>query len=299
MNYTRVVLGSQPEPWYLSASSGVNSRRFGVSPYPDGVPTPPRSVAELLALLTTDPGRPRLTWYSGAGERVELSGAVLDNWVSKTANLLVEEFDAAPGTRVLLDLPAHWRSVVWALAAWRVGACVVTSARDVAAVDGGRAAEPSHGPGPAADVVVTDRPSAHRAARDLVVVSLAALARRFDGALPAGAVDAASAVMTYSDRIGWSPAVDPAAPALATPAGTTSHAALFSDAAGAAAGATAAERVLLEGADLPGALREVLTVLAGAASVVLLDGAMATALRADAPRRTALVASERVTSDLL
>lgn len=298
MNYTRVVLGSQPEPWYLSASSGVNSRRPGVSPYPDGVPTPPRSVAELLALLTTDPGRPRLTWYSGAGERVELSGAVLDNWVSKTANLLVEEFDAAPGTRVLLDLPAHWRSVVWALAAWRVGACVVTPVREAAGVDAGDAG-PSVGPGTAADLVVTDRPSAHPGARDLVVVTLAALARRFDGPLPAGAVDAASAVMTYSDRIGWSPAVDPAAPALATPAGTTSHVDLFSVAGAAAAGAPPADRVLLEGGDLPGTLGAVLAVLAGAGSVVLVDTAMADALRSDAPRRVALVASERVTSDRL
>lgn len=299
MNYTRVVLGSQPEPWYLSASSGVNSGRPGVSPYPDGVPTPPRSVAELLALLTTDPGRPRLTWYSEAGERVELSGAVLDNWVSKTANLLVEEFDAAPGARVLLDLPAHWRSVVWALAAWRVGACVVTPAREAVGVDAGDAAGSSDDPGTAADLVVTDRPSAHAAAQDLVVVTLAALARRFDGPLPAGAVDAASAVMTYSDRIGWSPAVDPAAPALATPAGTTSHVDLFSAAAAAAAGAPPADRALLEGGDLPGTLGAVLAVLAGAGSVVLVDAAMAGDLRSDTPRRTALVASERVTSDRL
>ncbi|MEK8228049.1 hypothetical protein NKG05_21105 [Oerskovia sp. M15] len=44
---------------------------------------------------------------------MELSGAVLHNWINKTVNLLVEEFDAAPGTRVLLDLPSHWRAIVW------------------------------------------------------------------------------------------------------------------------------------------------------------------------------------------
>src|SRR5659263_308757 len=96
----------------------------------------------LLAQLTAEPGRPRLTWYAPA-ERVELSGHVLDNWVTKTANLLVEEYDAGPGTRVLLDLPVHWRSVVWAFAAWRVGACVIV-------------------PGPSTtrvDLVVTDRPA--------------------------------------------------------------------------------------------------------------------------------------------
>ena len=63
----------------------------------------------LLARLTADPGRPRLTWYGDDGERVELSGHVLDNWVTKTANLLVEEYQAGPLTRVLLDLPVHWR----------------------------------------------------------------------------------------------------------------------------------------------------------------------------------------------
>lgn len=282
MNYTRVVLGSQPEPWYLSASSGVNCRPSGVSPYPDGVPTPPRSVAELLALLTTDPGRPRLTWYSGAGERVELSGAVLDNWVSKTANLLVEEFDAAPGTRVLLDLPAHWRSVVWALAVWRVGACVVTSPAD-----------------DEVDLVVTNRPGAHPAARDVVVVSLPALARRFDGTLPAGAVDAAAAVMTYSDRIGWVPAVEPGAAALVAPGGTTTHAALFATFGGDSAPAEPAPRALVVGGQLDRTLAAVLAVLSAAGSVVLVDEAMAAALRSDPARRSALMASERVTSDRL
>ncbi len=80
------------------------------------------TVADVLRRVTADPGRPRLTWYGAGGERIELSGAVLANWVAKTTNLLVEEFDAAPGVRVGLDLPAHWRTVVWALAAWRCGA---------------------------------------------------------------------------------------------------------------------------------------------------------------------------------
>src|SRR5688572_18938796 len=85
----------------------------------------PSHVADLLRLITRDPGRPRLTWYGDDGERVELSGAVLENWVNKTTNLLVEEFDAEPGTRVVIDLPVHWRTVVWALAVWRVGATAV------------------------------------------------------------------------------------------------------------------------------------------------------------------------------
>lgn len=265
-----------------------------MSPYPDGVPTPPRSVAELLTLLTSDPGRPRLTWYSGDGERVELSGTVLDNWVSKTANLLVEEFDAAPGTRVLVDLPAHWRSVVWALAVWRVGAAVVTPPTVAGAGDTGH---PGHPDSPA-DVVVTNRPTAHPAAGDVVAVTLAALARHFDGALPAGSVDAAAAVMTYADRVGWAPAVEPGSPALVCGTSTTTHAELFAR-PGEATAAAAGGRVLLQAGDLGATLRDVLDVLAAAGSVVLVDGVTAEQLRTRDERRAALVASERVTADRL
>jgi uncharacterized protein (TIGR03089 family) len=154
---------------------------------------PTTTVAALLTALTREPGRPRITWYGPDYERVELSGAVLDNWVSKTTNLLVEEFDAAPGVRVLVDLPPHWRTLVWALAVWRTGAHVVFSG--------------------AADVVVTTRPGEH-AGPAVVAVTLPALARRFDGPLPRGAVDAAAAVMTYGDAIGWLPPTDPSQPAL-------------------------------------------------------------------------------------
>ncbi|MGN6441414.1 MAG: TIGR03089 family protein, partial [Arthrobacter sp.] len=59
---------------------------------------------------------PRLTWYGPDGERVELSGRVLDNWVAKTSNLLQDELDAEPGMSLRLDMPAHWKSLVWALA---------------------------------------------------------------------------------------------------------------------------------------------------------------------------------------
>ena len=47
-----------------------------------------------------DPTRPLLTWYDDAtGERTELSGATLANWVAKTANLLVDGLGLGPGDR--------------------------------------------------------------------------------------------------------------------------------------------------------------------------------------------------------
>ena len=249
----------------------------------------PAHVADLLHLLTRDPGRPRLTWYGDDGERVELSGAVLENWVNKTTNLLVEEFDAGPGTRVVLDLPVHWRTVVWALAVWRVGATVVLVAAEDDATTGRGTARP--------DVVVTTRPDRWAGTRaELVAVSLPALARRYDGDLPAGAVDAASAVMTYGDQVGWSPEPGRGTAALETAAGIVAlHADLVLGSVP-PEGATPGARVLARGGTtLEEALRAVLGVLADDGSVVQLSCGRAHALAADAEALSRLVAAERVT----
>lgn len=239
------------------------------------------SVADVLAPLRRDPGRPRLTWYGPDHERVELSGHVLDNWVTKTANLLVEELDAAPGSLVAVELPVHWRTVVWALAAWRTGATVVLGPD---AADG-------------ADVLVTDRPRAGGAVAQ-VAVALPALARAFPEPLPAGAIDAASAVMTYGDVLGWVPTTDPSAPALEdrTPGGArlvVAHAELLTWAS--ATPPTA--RVLLEPRDaaVGPVLADVLGALAADGSVVLCAPEVVEALAADPARRDRIVATERIT----
>ncbi|MFI8525515.1 TIGR03089 family protein [Promicromonospora sukumoe] len=234
---------------------------------------PVSDVAILLARLAADGGRPRLTWYGDDGERVELSGAVLANWASKTVNLLVEEFDAAPGTTVVVDLPVHWRTAVWTLAAWRTGATVALPDAAVA--------------GP--DVVVTDTPERWAdGGADLVVVSLPALARRYDGDLPAGAIDAASAVMTYGDVIGWVPEVDPDQDALVTAAGAVGHKGLVPEPGDGA-------RVLVDGRrPVADVLRDLLGTWAGGGSVVLTSAATAAALEADDARLERLRGSERI-----
>lgn len=61
---------------------------------------------------------------AGTGERTELSFATLHNWVCKTANLLLDGFDAGPGAEVRLDVPLHWMVPVVALGAWAAGAAV-------------------------------------------------------------------------------------------------------------------------------------------------------------------------------
>jgi uncharacterized protein (TIGR03089 family) len=164
-------------------------------------PTFPRDL--LGRLLTTDSGRPRLTWYddqpgSSQGERIELSARVLVNWVSKAGNLLQDDCAAGPGTTVGLDLPAHWRAVYWALATWSVGATVVLG---TAAAD--------------ADVLVTSSPEAAAGhGGDAILVSLPALARSHPEADAAGgAVDEARELSTHGDQ--FSPMADPEAGDLA------------------------------------------------------------------------------------
>jgi uncharacterized protein (TIGR03089 family) len=70
--------------------------------------------------------RPFITWYDDhRGERVELSFKTFDNWVAKTANLLVDELAAEPGDRVGALLVDHWQTVVVLAACWRAGIRVV------------------------------------------------------------------------------------------------------------------------------------------------------------------------------
>jgi uncharacterized protein (TIGR03089 family) len=259
---------------------------------------PETPVGRLLAGLLAEPGRPRVTWYDDP-ERIELSGAVLVNWVTKTANLLVEELDAGPGVRVMLDLPAHWRTLAWALATWRVGACVVLPGTP-ASTSGGTADDDARAAGgaAAADVIVTDRPGRHAGTTSLVAVALAGLARRFDGPMPAGALDAAAVVLGYGDVLGWVPPFDGDAPALVVADGpAVPHVALLTGPAGQPA-AWPRERRLLDATGLTPAdlLLRGMATLAADGSLVVVAGASAHALRTDPDRRARLVAAERVTA---
>lgn len=139
----------------------------------------PRDVPALVHALAAVP-EPRLTWYGRDGDRVELSGRVLVNWVAKTANLLLDDLDLQPGETVAVDLGAHWRAPVLWLAAAYLGAHVVSGSAD-------------------ADVLVLpDGVAAPPELDRLVVVALPSLARSAT-TLPAGAVDYAADVPTHGD----------------------------------------------------------------------------------------------------
>jgi uncharacterized protein (TIGR03089 family) len=70
--------------------------------------TIPRAFAQAVR---RDPAAPLLTFYDDAsGDRTELSGLTLDNWVSKTANLLLDGVGLASGDTVAVLMPPHWQT---------------------------------------------------------------------------------------------------------------------------------------------------------------------------------------------
>ncbi|MFI5492781.1 TIGR03089 family protein [Actinoplanes sp. NPDC051859] len=78
--------------------------------------------AAFAAAIRKDPTVPLLTWYDDTtGDRTELSGATMDNWVAKTANLLVDGAGLGPGDTAAVLLPPHWQTAAILLGTWAAG----------------------------------------------------------------------------------------------------------------------------------------------------------------------------------
>lgn len=151
-----------------------------------------RTPSSVLAeILRSDPARPRVTFYEDTpgptqGERIELSGKNMANWIFKAGNALQDEYDLGPGSLVHLAMPPHWRSLYWALAIWSVGGtvdCAGSAEPDLLVCDQERLATPPAPP-----------------TGDVVLVTLAALARAHVGPVPKGAMDEARELATYGDQ---------------------------------------------------------------------------------------------------
>ncbi|WP_077490291.1 TIGR03089 family protein [Sinomonas mesophila] len=220
------------------------------------------TILDLLHHLRSgNSGAPRLTWYGPGGERVELSGRVLDNWVSKTSNFLTEELDAEPGTRVRLGLPPHWKTAVVALAAWQAGAVIV---------DDGDADVTFVGPPGAAGTSSSDAPSGGAAAHggSLIAVALGALETAYPGPLPGGALDYAALVRQFADSFDPFDVPAPGDEALRTQDGSFTQSSLLS---GFATPTPSGARVLITAGDgLPAVLAGLLGAWAADGSAVLL-----------------------------
>lgn len=148
-----------------------------------------RTLLDLLgAALSRDPGRPVVTFYDEAtGERVELSHATFDNWVSKIANLFADEIGLEPGDRLRVDLPTHWLGPAVVIAGWTAGLVLTddNSLPDVRVV------------GPDA----VGRPDAEATHVPTVACSLRPLGGRFLESLPQGWLDFAVEVPPQPDAL--------------------------------------------------------------------------------------------------
>lgn len=143
---------------------------------------------ELLAhLLAADPARPRLTVYDEHTQsRLDFSAQTLDNWAAKVGNMLYEELDLAPGSRINISLPCGWQACVIALGA--IAAGVDYSFGDAATAEVEFCSQDRVPDNPVGDlVVVTDDPFG----RGVVETG---------GTLPPGTVDFGPTVRFYGDH---------------------------------------------------------------------------------------------------
>ncbi len=202
------------------------------------------ALSNLLEVIA-DPAQPLITYYDDAtGERVELSATTTVNWVAKTANFLVDELVAERGTRIRVDLPTHWESLIWILSVWKVGAILVDSDADIAIV------------GPQLDATEETR----------VALSLLPMGRRF-AEEPAGFVDYNAEVLGHSD---WFQSFDPpteATSAVELDGQRLSHRDAF------AAVAPLSGRLLLEPGDLDRDWRALVAAARGNGSLVIVANA--------------------------
>lgn len=150
----------------------------------------------LAPLLQTDPSSPRLTVYDDSrGVRMDFSAQTLDNWASKVANMLDEEFDS--GDEIAIDLPVSWQAAVIAIGAFNSSRTPLMDASGA----------------PSPDVIFTTLDGAARWSDvpDCVVVSDDPFGRgvvESGGELPVGTVDFGPTVRFYGDAyFGNSPAL--------------------------------------------------------------------------------------------
>ncbi|MGV9188283.1 TIGR03089 family protein [Arcanobacterium canis] len=134
---------------------------------------------------------PALTVYGE--DRIELSGKVLANHVAKIANFLVDEIALEPGNRVALDLPVHWKTIAWGLAALTAGGNVVVGRAKIADAEPGT-------------VIVTANPRGIERDPDDTIVALAlgSLAISWVGDLEPDVYDGVADVMSFPDALMFS-----------------------------------------------------------------------------------------------
>jgi uncharacterized protein (TIGR03089 family) len=201
-----------------------------------------------------------MTFYDDAtGERTELSGATMANWVAKTANMLVDGHGLEQGDVAVVRLPPHWQSAAVLLGCWTAGVAVSL---------GGTARAATMVAFVAAERLYED---GVLAADETFSLALAPMAAPMRPGPPPGVLDYVVEVRPHGDAYRGA-AVDPDSAALVgDPGDSVSHADLVARAVARAGetGLTPGSRILIEAEATPDPLDWLLAPLAGGASVVL------------------------------
>ena len=150
----------------------------------------PTVVHAFTTIIARDASLPLMTFYDDTtGERTELSGATLANWVSKTANLLVDGLGLGRGDVASVRLPAHWQTAAVLLGCWSAGLAVDLAGPDQTAGVGFATAE-------SVNTVNSD---------ETYALALAPMGLPFRSGPPAGSEDYAVQVRTYGDHFAGPP----------------------------------------------------------------------------------------------
>jgi uncharacterized protein (TIGR03089 family) len=209
----------------------------------------------LTAFVTSDPSLPLITHYDDAtGERTELSGATLANWVAKTANLLVDGCGLGEGDVAGIPLPPHWQTAAVLLGAWSAGLTVSTAST--------------------ADVLFAPAEALDGKAADRFVLGFAPMGMPMRD-VPTGWVDYIAEVRGFGDHYGG-PSPSPSTPAL----DGVSHAELVERAA--SRGCPRNGRVLVDAVVHPDPVDWLLGPLAARSTVVVVTHTDPTKLDAKA-----------------
>lgn len=229
---------------------------------------------------------PILTYCDDAsGERVDLTAIQLGGWAARSAGLLRDGCGLAPGSRVAVLLPPHWRTAAVLLGAWATGLAVSFRPRATAGLP---VLEPG-GDRPYDAVFVTperlddwleDVPEGRH--RYLVGAGPGPLAE-----VPLGWLDWSTEVIRYADTPPDYTAVHPSDPA--TPDGTSYGAwRRLADAFAERCDLRAGDRLLVDAAEHEQPLKWLLAPLAAGASVVI-------CANLDPAQLDARIATEQVT----
>jgi uncharacterized protein (TIGR03089 family) len=216
----------------------------------------------ISSALASAAARPMLTFYDDAnGERVELSGATMANWVAKTANLLVDAAGAEAGEPVAIDLPPHWQTAAILLGSWTAGVVVDLS--------GGK----------------TDVSFGTTAGTYVLGFAPMAMPIR---EVPLGHLDYIAEVRAQGDVFLPYQSIEPVDLALVTPAGSMSNAEVCAAATGLW---RPSDRLLVDGDAVTDPVRWLLAPIAAGASIVLCRNT-------DPAKLPGRRESERVTADI-